>query len=378
MTTKFRLYPNKSQIMQIDSTLDCCRFVYNHMLSQNIKIYKRRGEHLSYIDMYNLLPTMKNYLPWLKKSDSKAIRFACKNLDNAYQKFFKHESEFPKYKSKRGKQSYTTEQPTVIKLSDKNICLPKLGWVKSRGIRKLPNNAKICNTTIIKDTDSKYYACVTYKYEKDVPVQPIKSVLGLDYKITGLYVDSNGFSPNKNKHFAEALQKLELEQQKLSHKVGSRKGEIKSKRYLKQLAKVNKVYRHIANQRKDFLHKQSTAITKRYDVICIEDISIKDMYAKYEDINNHVAKHNINHTISYDGWYMFIQMLDYKLRNQGKRLIKVDKEYPSSEICSKCGHKQDMPLKIRTYRCSECGTALDRDYNAAVNIKSEGLRLLTT
>lgn len=350
------------------------------MLSRNDKSYKRRKEHLSYNDMQNLLPVMKKYLPWLMEADSQALKYACRQVDNAYQRFFKQQGGYPKYKRKRGVQSYATTNGKSVHIDDTahKIKIPIVGWIKCRGLRLPEDGYTIQQATVTRDTDGKYYASICYKYEAiDVPDRPIQKIIGLDYKITGLYVDSNGFCPDKDKHFAKALNKLAVEQQKLSTKQGSRKGEHKSKRYLKQLVRVNKVHKRISNQRRDFLHKQSNMIAKCYDAVCIEDINIKDMYAKYgEDISNHVAEHNINHTIADDGWYMFTQMLDYKLRWQGKQLIKVAKDYPSSETCSCCGNVQDMPLHIRTYHCSKCGMILDRDINAAVNILSEGMRVL--
>ncbi len=391
---KIRIYPNKEQILQIEATFGCCRYVYNHMLSRNDKVYKRRGEHLSYIDMQNLLPQMKEYLPWLKEPDSTAIRYACRNLDTAYQKFFKEHDGYPKYKSKKGKQSYTTEQPTTIKLTDKKICLPKLGWINAHGIRPLPEGSKICNVTVSRDPDGKYYGSVTYKYDTDInytiPTSPI--TIGLDYKISGLYVDSNGDSGGKPKHYADSLKLLQRRQKQLSHMIESHIAGYKTvgnKRYpiydrqlsdckniQKKRRQIARLQKHISNQRKDFLHQKSTAIAKQYDIVCIEDLEVRGMLVDKTDMDSHAARSNINHTIMDDGWCRFTQMLDYKLSERGKQLIKVSKDYPSSQTCSRCGHQQDMPPSIRKYRCPICGLLIDRDHNAALNIKNEGMQLL--
>ena len=352
------------------------------MLSRQQKVYQRRSEHLSYNEMQNLVPMMKTYHPWLKEADSQALNYACRQVDNAYKKMFKEHAGYPRFKSKRGKQSYTTTNPNTIKIDfdNRKVRLPKLGWVRCRGSHQLPDDAIIKRATITKDTDSKYYCSITYTYENKIcytfPTEPL--VLGLDFKISGLYVDSNGNSGGKPKHYTQSHEKLAIEQYKLSQKKGSKKHETKSKRYLKQQQKVNKVHKHITNQRKDFLHKQSNAIAKQCDAVCIEDISIKDMYATYTDTNNHTAKHNINIVVADDGWYLFTQMLEYKLKGRGKQLIKVAKDYPSTETCSCCGHMKKIPLTKRSYHCDNCGLTLNRDHNTAINIKNEGMRLLKT
>ena len=379
---KVRLYPNRTQEKQLNITLGHCRFVYNQMLSRQQKAYQRRGEHLSYNEMQNLLPVMKQHHSWLRDADSQALKYACRQVDNAYQKMFKEHSGKPKFKNKRGKQSYTTTNPTSIHIDfeQRKVKLPLLGWIKCRGLRPLPNDAIIKRATVTKDTDGKFYCSITYTYEQEInytlPQNPV--VIGLDYKISGLYVDSNGNSSGKPKHYTQSHEKLAIEQYKLSQKKGSKKHETKSKRYLKQQQKVNKVHKHIANLRKDFLHKQSIAIAKQYDVVCIEDISMKDMYATYTEANNHTAEHNINTVVADDGWYLFTQMLEYKLKGRGKQLIKVAKDYPSTETCSCCGHMKKIPLTKRSYHCDNCGLTLNRDHNTAINIKNEGMRLLKT
>lgn len=366
--TKGRAYPNKAQQVQIDKTLNACRFVYNEMLARNKRVYKRRGEHLSYIDMQNLLPKMKGYLPWLKEVDSRAIKYSCRHLDIAYKKFFSREAKFPNFHSKRGRQSYTTEQ-AYIKIEKNKAFLPKLGWLKVRGIKQLPNNAKICFATVSKETDGKYYVSVTYKYEEIIVPKPINKAIGLDYKSNGLYMSSEGYVPKEPKWFRENQTKLLNAQRKLARRRGSRMGEHKSCGWIKQYRKILKLQKHVANKRRDWLHKESRRLADIYDFIGVEDLNMKSLSNK--GFGNGKA-------VMDNGYGMFIQMLDYKLKYQGKQLVRIDKFYPSSQICSCCGYqnKEVKNLTIRHWTCPNCKTTHDRDLNASINIRNEAIRIL--
>lgn len=368
---KGRLYPNKEQQIQIDKTLNACRFIYNEMLARNVKIYKRRAEHLSYIDMQNLLPQMKTYLPWLKEVDSKSIRFACRQLDTAYKKFFNHEAGFPNFHSKKGRQSYTTEHPTTIKIARNKVQLPKLGWLKVRGVQQLPEKIKICYATVSKEPNGKYYVSITYKYEEIIVSKPINKALGLDYKSNGLYMDSNGNVANEPHWFCENQAKLHRLQRSLSRRKGSKYGELKSKGWLKQHRKVVRFQEHIANQRKDYLHKLSKELVDAYDLIAIEDLNMNEVVHAFDYKNYHKRTYD-------NGYGMFVQFLDYKLKYQGKQLVRVDKAYPSSQICSCCGYQNETlkDITIRKWECPYCHTKHDRDLNSAINIRTEALRML--
>ena len=209
-----------------------------------------------------------------------------------------------------------------------------------------------------------------FEYESNVTPVALNSdnVIALDYKSDGLYVDDKGNCPDNHKFYRESTKKLAKAQKKLSRKVGSKKKETKSKNYLKQLEKVNKIHRHIANQRNDFLHKQSDAITKHYDVICVETLNMRAIANK--------KFHNGKATMD-NGYGMFLNMLEYKAANRGKYFVKVSWNYPSSQTCHNCGeiHPEMKDLSKREIRC-KCGYHNDRDVNAALNIKSEGLRIL--
>lgn len=369
---KMRIYPDDIQKAKIDKTIDSCRFMYNYMLDRNNKAYKRRNEHLSYYTMQNLLPVMKDYLPWLKEADSQALKYACRQVDMAYKNFFAKRANFPKFKSKKkSKASYTTTKKTSINYFpiEKMVKLPFLGWMKCSDKRIL-KDYDFKYATISKVND-KYYVSITYSIEKDI--KPItfneNQVVGLDYKSDGLYVDNNGVVANMPHYFRQAQAKLKKEQRKLRLKQEGKKGQKQSNRYKKQSLKVAKLYEHIANQRKDFLQKLSTQLAEEYDAICIEDLNMKAISNK--GFGNGKA------TLD-NAWGMFTIMLNYKLEERGKKLIKIDKFYPSSQTCSVCGciNKEVKNLKIRKWECPNCGTIHDRDINAAINIKNEGLKLL--
>lgn len=365
---RVRIYPNKTQQKKIDTTINCCRFVRNHMIERNRKLYERRKEHLNYIAMQNLLPGMKKYLPWLAEADAKALQYACRQVDNAYQRFFKKQGGHPKFSSKRDTvQSYTNTNPNSIRFETGRVKIPCVGWVKAKDNRVLPFGSKICQVIITRD-HGQYFASICYKVDEAVVSKQTdeNNVVGLDYKSDGLYVDSNGNHCDMPHYYREAQEMVVKEQRRLSRKVGSCKGEKRSGNYIRQQERLFKKTRHAANQRKDFLHKQSTAIAKMYDAVCVEDLDMKVMANK--GFGNGKA------TLD-NGYGMFLTMLEYKLRDRGKQLVKIDKWYPSSQTCSCCGHKQKMPLYVRTYDCPQCGNRMDRDYNAAVNIRNEGLRI---
>ena len=377
---KCRAYPNTEQRQKIARTLGCCRRVYNHMLDRNDKMHKRRGEHLSYNEMQNLLPVMKKYLPWLKEADSQALNYACRQLDTAYKRFFKGLAGHPRFHNKRGRQAYTTTHKEQIRIIDRHhVKLPILGVVYVRGLRKLPDNAKTGYATVSKEPDGRYYVSIAYEFEIPEPRHKNpNNAIGLDYKVDCLYVPSKGDRPELPKWLNESQVKLTRKQRSLARKVGSRKGERKSHNWLKQMRKVAKVQWGIANRRRDFLHKESKRLTEEYGIICLEDLSIKEMTVNHADVGNRKARHNINKAVLGTGWYMFTTMLEYKAKDRGGRVIKIDMNYPSTETCHVCGHVElsVKDLSIRRWTCPNCGSVHDRDVNAAVNIESEGLRLL--
>lgn len=364
-TLKFEICPTEEQRKKIDITINCCRFVYNKMIERNDKVHFRRKEYLSRNAMQNLLPQMKTYLPWLREADSQALKNACYQVDDAYRKFFDKRSGHPKFKSKRdNRQSYRTTNAKTIHYKPGSVKIPCLGWIKHFDPREIIGT--ICFATVIRD-GSKYYASIAYKYEKETNQIEYKDCIGLDYKADGLYVDSEGNSANMPKWYKLSEKQIAKEQRKLSRKQGSHKGEERSNNYLKQLKRLQRKHRHIANQRKDFLHKESTKIANRYDLVAVEDLNLIE-----------ISKQFGKSTMS-NGYGAFVQMLKYKLEDRGKTLIKVDRYFPSSQMCSCCGFQNSSVknLQIREWMCPNCGSLHDRDHNAAKNILAEGLRVAT-
>lgn len=369
---KCRAYPNKTQALSIKHTLGCCRYIYNHMLDRNNKVYERRKEHMSYMTMQNLLPGMKRYLPWLKEADSQALKYACRQVDTAFQKYFKHETGHPKFHSKKGRQAYTTTNNLHIHISDdhKKVKLPIVGWIKVRGLH-FPNGAKVNYATVSLEPDGSFYISINYKYEADIPVSSATKpkILGLDYESDGLYVDSEGNRADMPHWFRESQAKLAKQQRKLSRKVGSHKGERKSMGWWKQHRRVAKLQSKVKHQRLDYLHKLSKSLAEIYDIIGIEDIDMKALSNK--GFGNGKATMD-------NGYGLFTEMLDYKLSWNGGRLVTIDRWYPSSQTCSCCGvqDKRLKDLRIRKWTCVNCGATHDRDRNAAANIKKETIRLI--
>lgn len=369
--TKGRIYTSKTKYQLMDKTLYACNYIYNHMLERNNKVYKRRGEHLSYNEMQNLLPVIKTYRPWLKKTDSQALKYACRQVDNAYKKFFRQKASYPRFHSKKRRLSYTTTNASCIHVSKGRVKIPVIGEIRVRGIKELPNNAKICYATVSKETDGKYYISVTYKYEIEVnaPLFDSGRFVGLDYKSDGLFVDSDGNCPKMPHYLRESQAKMIKVQRRLSRKQGNLKEQKKSSGWKKQHRKLAKIQRKITNQREDYLHKLSKQMADKYSGTAVEDINMRALSNK--GFGNGKA------TLD-NGYGEFRRILEYKLFEQGKPFVKVDKFYPSSQICSCCGYRNATlkDLNIRKWECPKCHTQHSRDANAAANIRIEGLKML--
>ena len=370
---KYRVYPSDEQAVMFAKTFGCCRKIWNLMLADKIACYEETKS------FGKQTPAMyKKDYPFLKEVDSLALANVQLNLQSAIKNCFdrsrKKQNGFPKFKSaKHSRKSYTTnnQKGTVAIIDDKYIKLPKIGKVKAVIHRQPEADWTVKSVTVSQESDGKYYASILFTFDRIINNVAISdNVLGLDYASDGLYTDSNGKKGTSHKYYIESHKKLAKEQRRLSRKVGSKKNQTKSNNYIKQLHKVNKIHRHITNQRIDNLHKLSTEIANQYDVVCVESLDMKAMSNK--GFGNGKA------TLD-NGYGLFLNMLEYKLYDRGKYFIKVDKWFPSSQICNHCGtvHTEMKDLSIRTMRC-DCGLTMNRDYNAALNIKKEGLRLLET
>ena len=357
---KFRIYPNTEQQIILAKTFGCVRFIYNQMLSDKINHYEETKQKLN-----NTPAQYKSKFPWLKEVDSLALANAQMNLQTAYNSFFRNPKiGFPKFKSKKSnRRSYTTNCVNGnISIDNGFLKLPKVGLVKLKQHRLILSNYKLKSVTISQTPSGKYYASVLFEYENQIQEQELHDFLGLDFSMHGLYKDSNGNEPAYPRYYRQAEERLKREQRKLSL---MQKG---SKNRSKQRIKVANLHEKVANQRKDFLHKQSRQIVNAYDCVCIENLDMKAMSQLL----------NFGKSVADDGWGMFVTFLKYKLEETGKRLVKVNKFFASSQICNVCGYKNTATknLSIRAWDCPECGAHHDRDINAAINIRNEGMRLV--
>ena len=363
---KFRIYPNKGQSNIIQQTFGCVRFLYNRMLADKIEYYKETKESLYVTPKY-----YKAFYPWLNDIDAQALNYAKIHLGKAFNNFFKNNKGFPKFKSKkRSKKSYTTCPANMtcnnIRIEGNKLRLPKVGFVKIKLTKKIPDDYRLVSVTISQSASGKYYASICYEYENQVQMMDPSKVykcnsIGLDYSMPSLYVDSNGMEANYPKYYRLMEDKLARECRKLSHMVkGSHNRE-------KQRIIVAKIHEKIHNQRIDFLHKLSTLLADNYDLICTEDINLQDMSKSL-----HFGK-----SIMDNGFGMFRDMLTYKLHDRGKAIANVDRFFHSSQLCHVCNYRNyDVKdLSIREWYCPKCGTLHDRDVNAAINILNEGFNM---
>jgi len=355
---KYRIYPNNEQKEYFSKCFGCVRFFYNKSLSDMNDIYKATKKY------EDITPTTyKEDYPFLKEVDSLALANAQMNRNAAFKAFFRGNARFPKFKSKKNDQSYTTNnQKGSVRLSDNNryITIPKCKRIRIKKHRDYEGTIK--SVTISKTPDDKYY--ISLLVETDIKELPkTNNYIGLDLGVKDLVITSTGLKYRNHKYLTKSEKKLAREQRKLSHMVNG------SSNHNKQRIKVARIYKHINNQRNDYLHKLSKHIIDENQVICVEDLKIKNM-TKENDYNKSMMDASMSRLLT---------MLTYKAKWYGRTLVKVPSNFASSQLCHVCGYKNPITknLSVRTWKCPKCGIIHDRDVNAANNILRKGIEILS-
>lgn len=363
---KIRIYPNKRQQIQFQKTFGCVRFYWNFLLDQRIANYKMKKEDPDYQEdktTYAALKKMEDFA-WLKEVEAQPLSQTNIDLNKAYKNTFNSGFGFPKFKSKkRSKKSYRTAMG--MKVDGRYFYVSKVGWVKMA--EELRFNGKLMNVTISQAKSGKYFATFLVDTENIVR-EPLEDAIGLDLGLNHFCITSTGEKIDNMKFYRTLEKRLAVEQRKLSRKLEVAKKHNRKlsdcRNYQKQRVKVARIHEKIYNQRNDFLHKLSSRITDENQVICIEDLNVKRM----------VKNHKLAKSISDVSWSEFVRQLTYKAEWKGRTIAKVDRFYPSSQICSHCQYNNGKKeLNVRDWTCSNCGTFHDRDINASINIRTEGL-----
>ena len=355
---KFRLYPSREQAELLAKHFGCTRFVYNHFLNQRKEQHRLTGKSDNYYAQARSLTELKKQeaTAWLKEINSQSLQFALRSLETAYTNFFQKRAKFPSFKSKHAKNSFTVPQSVFI--ADGRLFIPKFKeGIKCRVHREI--KGKVGKATISKTPSGKYFVSVFTEEEYVTPIKKSGKAVGVDMGLKDLLITSDGETFKNNRYIKRYERKLAKAQLHLSRK---KKG---SKGFENQRLKVAKLHEKIANSRADYLHKCSISLVRRYDTICIEDLNVKGM-----ERNHRLAK-----SVTDASWGAFVSMLTYKAEWNGKKVVKIDRFFPSSQTCNVCGYinKQTKDLSVREWECPVCHTHHNRDVNAAINILRFGL-----
>lgn len=357
---KVRLYPNIKQQQSLEQSFGNCRWLWNYCLNLMGQTYQETGKGLSGYDVKRLIPQLKKEYEWLSLAYSSCLQQVCLNLGVAFNNFFEKQTKYPRFKSKHSRQSI--QYPQNVKVFDDYLQIPKVGDVKA--VIHRPIEGKIKTVTVSKNCSGQYFAAVLFDDGSEKPQASTEgTAIGVDVGLTHFAITSEGTKYANPRFLTKNENNLKRKQQQLS-----RKQEGSSNRKRARL-KVANVHRKITNCRGDFLHKLSRRIVNENQVIVVENLNVKGM----------MQNHKLAKAIHQVGWGMFGTMLKYKAEAEGKVYQEVDRFFPSSKTCHVCLNQVgSLPLDVRQWTCSKCQTTHDRDVNAAINLRDEGLRILTS
>ncbi len=357
---KLRLYPNKEQQQNLEQSFGNCRWLWNYCLNLMNQTYLDTGKGLSGYEVKKLIPQLKKEYEWLSLAYSSCLQQVCLNLGVAFNNFFEKRAKYPRFKSKQGKQSI--QYPQNVKVFDDYLTIPKIGDVKA--VIHRPIEGKVKTVTVSKNCSGQYFASVLFEdgKEKPKPSTEGKSI-GIDVGLTHFAITSDGSKYANPRFLTQHEKNLKRKQQQLSRKQEGSNNRNKARK------KVARIHRKITNCREDFLHKLSRRIVDENQVIIVENLAVKNMMQ-----NQKLAK-----AIHQVGWGMFMTMLKYKADQEGKVYQEVDRFFPSSKTCHVCLNQvESLPLDVRTWTCENCQTTHDRDVNASINLRNEGLRIIAS
>ena len=362
-TYKFRLYPTEAQTELLAKHFGCARFVYNYFLNQRQEQYRLTGKSDNYNAQAKTLTELKKQeeTEWLSEVNAQSLQFALRCLDASYSNFFKKKTKFPRFKSKRTKNSFTAPQRAT--LVDNRLFIPKFReGITCRVHREV--KGKIGKVTITKTQSEKYFVSVCTEEEYQTTFEKTNKSVGLDLGLKDFLTTSEEETFKNNSYTKKYERRLATAQRHLSRK---KKG---SRGYESQRLKVARLHEKISSTRADYLHKCAIELVRRYDIICIEDLNVKGL----------MRNHQLAKSISDVSWGSFVAMLTYKAEWNDKKVVKVDRFFPSSQTCNVCGHinKETKDLSVREWNCPSCHTHHDRDVNAAINILRVGLKQYTS
>lgn len=349
---KYRIYPSPAQAEKLRQMMGTRRFVYNHFLAKRQKHYEETGKSLSYEDCANELPALKQEFTWLNASHSQVLQQSLKDLDTAYQRFFKKQAAYPQFKRKAQRQSARYPQGVKWNFETEQTYLPKIGWIKT--VFHRPIEGQVRHVTVSMSPTGKFF--VSFLSRREIPVpEYIGDEIGIDLGLKDFLTTSNGEKIENPRHLQKAQKRLKRHQRELSRKQKGSKSREKARR------KVAKAHEKVANQRQDFLHKLSYKLVNENQVIRMETLHIKGM----------MQNHKLAGAIGSVGWHEFKRQLEYKGKLYGCLLEFIPPFYPSSKLCSVCGYRHaELTLSERYWTCPDCGTEHERDINAAINIRN--------